>query len=1282
MSPQESVVPPADRARPYAPRLLAGWLAETPEETHRVVDGTIAFVDISGFTKLSERLARRGKVGAEELTETIGGCFERLLGVAYDHGAGLLKFGGDALLLLFTGDDHAHDACRAAQQMRATLRDMGPIAGDGPPVTLRMSVGVHSGQFHVFLVGGSHRELVITGPAASQVVLMEQTAERGEIVVSEALAAALPAAVLGPPKGTGRLLRREPSGGSVGRTDLDRVAIPDNLAECLPTALREHLLSGAVDPEHRGVTVAFLQFTGTDRLIAQGGAAAASAELDRLVRDTQDAVDRHGVTFLGSDIDLDGGKLILAAGAPVTTGSDEAQLLLALREILEAERALTLRAGVNVGHVFAGEIGPHYRRTYTVMGDAVNLAARVMGKAEPGQILMTEAVASRSVVEFEATPLAPFLVKGKAAPVQALAVGPPAVARGPVAADRSAPLVGRAAEMTALRSALDQAMAGRGGLVEIVGEPGIGKSRLVAELAGGDSDIRRLAGCGHSYERLTPYHVVRQLLRELLGIGPDDDEETAGQRLLDVVATRAPDLLPWTPLLAIPLQAAVPSTPAVDRLDVGYRKARLESSVVSLLEQLLDGPALITVDDAHWVDDASADLLRTLLTELAERPWLICTLRRDVDGGFAASPGPHTTVIRPGALPAAALTNLVERLTEEAPLAPHEVAAIVARAGGNPLFLNELLAAARTTTGEGDLGTLPDSLEAVVMARIDRLPSPDRALLRRLSVLGTTFDRRLAEMTLGADLPDENDPTWQRLAEFVVPTEGRGFRFRHTLIRDGAYESMPFRLRRELHANVGETLERQAGDDPAAIAGQLSLHFTNARRYPAALRYSRMAAERAREVYAAVEAANYYARAIEAARQLNLPPAEIAPLHEAHGDVRQRIGEFARAAQAYRAARLGYAEDPLGHARMLLKQGIVRQRMGRFAQARRWLFQTKKALAGIEGDEAAKLRSQVSVSFASLAKDEGRMGLVVKWSTRCLKEAEVAGDKESMARAYSFLDATFGVLGQWEKDAYSDRALELYLELDDLWGQGVVLNNLGTRAYWQGRWDDAIALYQRGGEAWEQIGDAVNAAISAVNIGEILSDQGRFDEAEPLMRKALRVWAAAGDRAALAYARSNLGRLAARAGRFDEAMQLLEEAQAEFHAAGAEGDLRTTEACIAECLVLRGDADLALALVDQPVEDTAVAGQQDPMLHRIAGYAHAVQGDLGAAEAAFERSLAAARSRRTDYEIALSQRGLADVIERLGGDASALRTESAEILARLGVAQVAEPVAAAPALTS
>src|SRR2546423_1467161 len=170
----------------------------------------MAFVDISGFTAMSEKLAGEGKAGAEQVTEVMNATFEALLDVAYGYGGGLLKFGGDALLLFFDGSEPEARAPRAAFDMRKTLRAIGRPRTSAGPVTLKMHVGVHSGSFQFFLVGTDHRELIVTGPSATETVRMEAAAAAGEIVVSASTAMSLPASVLGEPREGGFLVAAAP----------------------------------------------------------------------------------------------------------------------------------------------------------------------------------------------------------------------------------------------------------------------------------------------------------------------------------------------------------------------------------------------------------------------------------------------------------------------------------------------------------------------------------------------------------------------------------------------------------------------------------------------------------------------------------------------------------------------------------------------------------------------------------------------------------------------------------------------------------------------------------------------------------------------------------------------------------------------------------------------------------------------------------------------------------------------------------------------------------------
>ncbi|MGZ4132057.1 MAG: adenylate/guanylate cyclase domain-containing protein, partial [Actinomycetota bacterium] len=241
---------PSATLKPYLPRLAIDWLATRPEDRWQALEGSVVFVDISGFTKMSERLAKRGKVGAEEVTDNLGSVFTRMLSVAYGEGGGLLKFGGDALLLWFGGEQHPERAVRSAHGMRAMLRQVGILDTSAGRVVLRMSVGVHSGTFHFFLVGGgSHREFMVTGPAASRTVDMEGTATAGEILLSPECAAHLPPNLLGKEKGPGVLLRSSPGGMHIVPRDGAEDATVD-LRQAVPLAVREHVLHGAAEPEH------------------------------------------------------------------------------------------------------------------------------------------------------------------------------------------------------------------------------------------------------------------------------------------------------------------------------------------------------------------------------------------------------------------------------------------------------------------------------------------------------------------------------------------------------------------------------------------------------------------------------------------------------------------------------------------------------------------------------------------------------------------------------------------------------------------------------------------------------------------------------------------------------------------------------------------------------------------------------------------------------------------------------------------------------------------------
>ena len=504
-------------AEPYVPRLAVEWLRERPGARWHTVEGSLAFVDISGFTALTERLAAKGRVGAEELSDTLSQLFSELLAVAYRDGAGLLKWGGDALVLLFDGADHAARAVHAVVGMRARLAEVGRIGRGAARTTLRMSAGINSGRFHAFLVGDPtvHRELIVCGPAASRCTEMQAAASADEIAITAATAALIDQACVGQPLGHGFLVAGVPA---VGADALVPAPSVDGLAieMLIPPGIRERVCTSWGVAEHRRVAVGFVEFSGVDELITEQGPEGLADELDALVRATQQAAQRFGVTFFETDLGVDGGKIMLTAGAPTTAERDDERMLLAALEAVRHTSSLRLRAGVNRGHVFAGDFGAPFRRTYSVKGDAVNLAARLLGRAQPGELVATRDVLSQSTTEFTIDELAPFSVKGKSELVHAAVVGEP-VHRS---RDEASAFVGRANLLAELNEVIHQSNERRGSAIVISGPAGVGKSRILTEVVAA-AGVRALVVKCDEYQRSTPYWSLRQLLQHALGVRVD-----------------------------------------------------------------------------------------------------------------------------------------------------------------------------------------------------------------------------------------------------------------------------------------------------------------------------------------------------------------------------------------------------------------------------------------------------------------------------------------------------------------------------------------------------------------------------------------------------------------------------------------------------------------------------------------------------------------------------------------------------------------------------------------
>jgi class 3 adenylate cyclase/tetratricopeptide (TPR) repeat protein len=1258
---------------PFVPRLTLEWLRDEPAASWRELDGTLAFIDISGFTAMSERLSGLGRAGAEEVTEVMNATFAALLGVAYAHGGGLLKFGGDALLLLYDGDEHGPRAARAAFEMRRTLRAIGRPRTSAGAIQLKMHAGLHSGRFQFFLVGDSHRELLIAGPAATRTVEMEATSEAGEILVSTETGSVLHADTLAEEKGTGRLLRSAPEvRGSVAPLPAIE-GIPIEVA--VPAPLRAQLLEiGPLEGEHRHAAIAFIRFAGTDEIIETEGPEAAADALDALVRAVQTAADEHRVTFLESDIDRDGGRIILVSGAPQTFGDDEERMLRTVRAIVDSGLPFPVHVGVSEGRVFTGQVGASFRRTYTVLGDTAALAARLMARAGEDEVWVSAGALTRGGGSFEARELEPLSLKGKAEPVQAFVLGELLAApetSEPSTAQDELPFVDRERERAVLGASVAPVRMGFGTLVELVGEPGIGKSRLAQELRQNCADMRQIELRCAQYEASTPYYPFRAFLRSLLDVqlngGGAHNRTVLGERLQQIDH----DLVPWAPLLAAPLDVEVESTPEVEALDSSFWRARLHGVMGTLLGQLLDSPTLLVFDDVHWMDDASSELLRYLGSQLPTRPWLACTTRRPEDGFAAAAGTPPlpALTLRLEPLPEADAKALAVAAAGDRQLTEEEVAALMERAAGNPLFLRELASVGEKTEDAEDL---PDTVEELVATRIDQLAPGDRALLRWASVLGVSFSAALIVDVL------EDDPNvaaaseaWDRLGEFVGrdPDVAGAFRFRHALIRDAAYEGLSFRRRRELHGRVAEVIEQRHTDRAEDAAELLSLHYLNAGRWPEAWRYSRAAGDGAREVYANADAARFYERALEVSKHITtLEGVEIARTWRALGEARDAAGNYPGALDAFKAAVKLLRDDPVTQAEIYEQRVVAQMRSSSYPEALREVTAGLKCVASVDTPEGRHAANSLLARRAQIYLLQGRARETISLATSVVDDLEPLGPSVALARAYSALEGAYLDVGKPERAIYEEKALEILRDLGEARSAAVMEMNLGVKAYAQGNWRDATRLYESARRELERVGDATLAAHAGSNLGEVLISRGLFKEAEEVLQDADKTLRASNFLMAAVFCEIQLARLAIVTGEaaraIPELARIVEDARASDVSVAVEALIHLADA---HARVDDSDASLAELVSAEALLESESSPLRAP-LARVRATALMQRGELTAAGEELSTSLRVARSQGLAYEEAQTLRTISELarLEGRTADASDALHQADGLMQRVG----------------
>jgi class 3 adenylate cyclase/Tfp pilus assembly protein PilF len=1118
-------------------------------------EGAALLADVAGFTRLADSLvASLGPHrGAEELIHLLNAVHDALIAQVHRYGGSVVGFSGDGFACWFDRDP----GLRATACGLALHQALRPLASAGEPVAVSLKVAVVAGPVRRFLVGDPRVQCLdlLAGATLDRLARAEQEATQGELLVGPEVVQHLGPRLdlAGWRAGLGLVAGLAGEVPPIPWPALDDTALPlDAVHPFLLPPVYERLMAGQGEflAELRPAVALFLRFGGLD--YDRDGQA--GVRLDAYVRWVQGVLGRYGGHLLQLTSGEKGNYLYASFGA-LTVHEDDAER--AVAAALELQRLppeldfiQKVQIGLSRGRVRAGAYGSQTRRTYGALGDEVNVAARLMQAAPPGEVRCSQRIyeAVKESWTFEALP--PVQVKGKAGP---LPVYRPLQRREGRRARPAGALVGRQAEMATLARSLAEAKSGRR-VVLLEGEAGIGKSRLLAELArlAGERNVAWLEGAGQSIEQGTPYRAWRDLLAAYFALGDRMSLGERQHRVREWVAGVDPALVERAPLLNDVLSLDLPETGLTRGFDPKLRRESLTWLLVDLLRDAVQRhPLALVLEDAHWLDSLSWELALAVGRALYDRPLLLVLALRPMEeplpAAYTALAGLAgvETVCLAAMPPEETVALAAARLGLPAEALPAEVADLVReRAGGNPFFAEELAHAlqdsgtlaveAGACTLAADLETLraqvPDTVEGVVLSRIDRLPAEEQLTLKVAAVVGRSFlyrtvrdvhPRQVIEDLLRAHL---DDLAHRDLTPLEALEPELTYLFKHVITQQVAYDTLLFAQRRELHRAVAGWYERLYAGNLGPYYPLLVHHWHGAEDAPQERRYAKLAGEQAAAQYANAEAVAYLSRA------LALTPDDDLAGRYALLLAREKVCDLQgdRAAQSQDLQALEELADALDDGRL---RGEVALRRAGYAEA------IGDYLASSLAAQDVICLAQVTQDVCLEAAGYRRWGCAL-WRQGDLKDARIWLETAlALARRHSLRQVEaaglreLGTINAQLADydharEHYEQALSILREIGDREGEGSVLNNFGNVSRLQGDYAQAQTYLEQALHIRREMGDRRREGNALGNLGMLHQNQGHYTRARAYFGQALGIEREVGDRSGEANTLNELGVIA------------------------------------------------------------------------------------------------------------------------------------------------------------
>lgn len=1084
--------------------------------------GSALFVDISGFTPLTDAFARLlgPRLGAEEMTRHLNLVYDPIIAQVHHFGGNVIGFSGDAVTCWFDHDSGAA-ATAAAFAVHAAIDPVSTITlASGEVQQLGVKAAVATGETRRFLVGDPEIQVldVLAGRTVERLAAAEHLAQRGEVVVdastAEALAGALDVlAWRTDPESQARFAVAGHFNRSVDvvptKPCLFADLIEDEVRSWIPAPVYQRMRSGHEEylAEIRPAVALFMQFGG----IAYDDDPQAGQKLDGFVRHVQTILTRYEGFLVQLTIGDKGSYLYASFGAPISHDDDALRAAAVARKLAVSAEAFDfitfVKIGISQGLVRSGPYGSQQRRTYGIQGEDVNLAARLMQLAKPGQIVVSRRVMTRARRGHAFRELGFVTVKGvaKPVPIAELLLADAPISERELDEQLRGRIYGRDEERSLLREMLARmAESGASSVVVLTGEAGIGKSRLVADLLASarDSGVRCLGGAGDAIERITPYFVWRSVFADVLDLGQAPGDPAGYRSYVAAHLAGDPEMSRVAPLLNVILPAELPENELTEQMSGQVRASNTLTLLLRLLQHAADKtPLVLAIEDAHWLDSNSWALVAAVAQQVS--PMLLVLTTRPLGDTVVTEfdtilQNPQTVTITVQPLNAVDLLALVSERLDVGELPPDVGELILRKAEGHPFFSQELALALRDSgmivcesgrcvVGPGidlDAIVFPDTVEGVVTGRIDRLAPAHQMTLKVASVVGRIFAHRTLRDIYPVAPDRENLVIYldhlDRLN--LTPLYGRDpllqYGFQHAITHEVAYGMLLFSQRRELHRCIAEWYEQTNADDLTAYYPILAYHWRQAlgerpdsQLASHAIDYLEKAGEQAIRSYANLESINYFQDLLRIA-DAN-PELAVSDFRRGTWEVRlaeayMGLGKLADSEKHFDLGLTLYGYPPplklpalAGNlARNLAVQLAHRARPSHFLNR-----------AGDQSDRLLAV-SDAMQQESKIFFYKADSSMLLYSTLQGLNLAEAAGPSAVLARNYGTVCAISGLLSLHRFAVpYGELALETARQVNDLPAEGWV--NLATGLYYVGvgNWPTARRLLDRAMELFEHLGD-------------------------------------------------------------------------------------------------------------------------------------------------------------------------------------------------------------------